>query len=372
MSRERFDIVFYAPWAASLVGGTKAGGSGGAEMQVLTLAKALSAHGLGVALVVIGTKDELPESVDGVRIVPQRPRASSGGVLGRAALALGAVSAITGLRAHVLVQRSAGPTTAVAALMARFGGARFVYASSSHVDFEFERHEPRPLNVRLYRWGVRHADTVVVQNPVQARLCHEAFGIEPVVINSILPRAERRSQEPEAFLWVGRLQDLKHPIAYLELARALPEARFWMIEMPQEDEPPELRAAVESALRELPNLELLEPRPPEELGRLLDRTVAVVNTSVREGMPNVFLEGWARGVPALALTYDPDGLIARRGLGAFAGGDSARFAEQARELWLGRFDQSALADRCIAYARDAHDSDAIVRRWVEAIGLATG
>jgi glycosyltransferase involved in cell wall biosynthesis len=369
--REHFDVVFYAPWAASLVGGRSAGGSGGAETQVLALASGLSARGLDVALIMIGTRDELPQTVHGVRIVPQRPRASSGGMPGRAALALGAVAAVTGVRTRVLVQRSAGPTTAVAALMARFGGARFVYTSSSHVDFEFERHEPRRLNVGLYRWGVRQASTVVVQNPLQARLCREAFGIEPLVINSIVPRAERRSQEPEAFLWVGRLQDLKRPLAYLELARALPEARFWMIEIPQEHEPPELRAAVESALRELPNLELLEPRPYEELERLLDRTVAVVNTSVREGMPNVFLEGWARGVPALALSYDPDGLVVRRGLGAFAGGDGARFAEQARDLWAGRLDQSALTDRCIAYARDEHDRNAIVGRWVEAMGLAS-
>jgi glycosyltransferase involved in cell wall biosynthesis len=369
VSRARFDVVFYAPWAASLVGGRSAGGSGGAETQVVALAKALSARGLDVGLIVIGTRAELPGAVDGVRLVAQRPRPPSGGARGRASLALGAGQAMAGVKTQVLVQRSAGPTTGVAALMARTGRARFVYSSSSHMDFEFERHEPRRLNVRLYRWGIRHASAVVVQNAMQAGLCREAFGIEPVVISSILPHSERRSEQPDAFLWVGRLQDVKRPLAYLELARAVPEARFWMIEVPQQHEPPELRAAVDAAVRELPNLELLEPRPHAELGRLLDRTVAVVNTSIREGMPNVFLEGWARGVPALALSYDPDGVIAQRGLGAFAGGDGERLAEQARELWLARADQSALADRCIAYARAEHDPGKVVDRWIGAMGL---
>src|SRR4051794_3459092 len=175
---------------------------------MLALAKAFSAHGLEVGFIVIGTREELPESVEGVRVIPQRTRSSSGGAVARAALALGAIAAMTAVRTRILVQRNAGPTTGVAALAARLGGARFVYSSSSHMDFELERHEARRLNVRLYSWGIRHASLVVVQNGTQARLCRETFGIEPVVINSILARAERRTTKPEAFLWVGRLQDV--------------------------------------------------------------------------------------------------------------------------------------------------------------------
>jgi glycosyltransferase involved in cell wall biosynthesis len=255
----------------------------------------------------------------------------------------------------------------VAALMARIGGARFVYRSASVKDFEFQAHEPRSLNVRLYEWGVMNASKVVVQTHEQERLCRARFGREAIVIRSIADPPRPHAARPEAFLWAGRLQPVKRAEAYVELARAVPEAMFWMIAVPQPAEPAGLRRLVEAAARDLPNLELLEPRTRAGVAELLERTVAVVNTSTREGMPNVFLEGWAQGVPALALSFDPDGLVVRRCLGAFAEGSPERLVQQARQLWKGRDDRAALAKRCIDYVRVEHERDAVVDRWLEAV-----
>lgn len=370
LPRERFDVVFYAPWASSLVGGSSVGGAaGGTETQLLMLASGMAEHGLRVGMIVVGTVDGLPGIAQGVHILPQPPRSRTRGALARAALAFGALRALARIRSEVLIQMNAGPTTGVAALAARLRGTRFIYSSASVMDFEFERFEPRAVNVRMYHWGVRHAAEVVVQNAGQAALCRERFGREPVVIKSIAAPAELRTRRPEAFLWVGRLQDVKRPLSYLALAEAVPEATFWMIAVPQENEPAELRKTVDERMRELPNLELLEPRSQAGIGELLDRAVAVVNTSEREGLPNVFLEGWARGVPALSISFDPDALIARHGLGAFAGGDSALFEAQARRLWNERDDQSEIAGRCLAYVRAEHQEDAVVERWIDVAGL---
>lgn len=371
--RPRFDVVFYAPWASSLVGGSSAGGAaGGTETQLLLLARALAGRGLRVAMIVIGTPAGLPAEHEGVRIVPQAPRRRTTGALARVGLALGALRAMASVRTDVLVQMNAGPTTAVAALCARLRGARFVYSSASTVDFEFDSIEGRALNVRLFEWGVRRASTVIVQNEGQAEQCRARFGIDPVVLPSIADRSERRTARPEAFLWVGRLQPIKRPEPYLALARAIPEAHFWMIAVPQPGEPAALRQQVEEAARELPNLELLPPRSRSEVGALLDRAVAVVSTSVREGLPNVFLEGWSRGVPALALSFDPDGLIAGHGLGAVAGDDPDRFEDEARQMWLGRDDQADVAGRCVAFVAVEHDESAVVDGWQRALEATRG
>jgi glycosyltransferase involved in cell wall biosynthesis len=86
-------------------------------------------------------------------------------------------------------------------------------------------------------------------------------------------------------------------------------------------------------------------------------------------MPNVFLEGWFRGVPALALTHDPDGVIAQEGIGAFADGSPQRLVELARSLWEGRANQSELAGRCRDYVSREHSIDAVIDRWAEVLGL---
>jgi hypothetical protein len=77
----------------------------------------------------------------------------------------------------------------------------------------------------------------------------------------------------------------------------------------------ELARGLIERCRSVPNIQLLEPLPRTELMRLIDSAVAMVNTADYEGMPNIFLESWARGVPALSLLHDPDGVIERESLG---------------------------------------------------------
>jgi hypothetical protein len=124
-----------------------------------------------------------------------------------------------------------------------------------------------------------------------------------------------------------------------------------------------MTARLARARDELPNLTVLDPRPRAELGSLIDRAVAVVNTSEYEGMPNVFLEGWSRGVPALAFSHDPDGVIAAHGLGAFAAGSRDRLVELAREQWESRGNQAEVAARCIGYVHHHHDAGVVCRAW---------
>jgi glycosyltransferase involved in cell wall biosynthesis len=84
---------------------------------------------------------------------------------------------------------------------------------------------------------------------------------------------------------------------------------------------------------------------------------------VFEGMPNVFLESWMRGVPVLSLQVDPDGIIARHGLGVAAGGSWERFTAGARELWQGRDHGDELAGHVRAYVEAVHSPRAVGERW---------
>ncbi len=343
---------------------------GGAETQVLLLATELARRGWRIALITYEIEAELPDEVDGVRVIVQRTHKGRFRLV-RSLLHLAETSRML-LRARpsVLVQRGAAAATGVLATMSRLVGTRFVYASANVIDFDFGRLEPSARTVRLFELGVRLASTVVVQTEEQRELCVERFGRAPHVIGSLAEGQPARQVEPEAFVWIGRLADYKRPEAFIELACAVPEARFWMVAFASGGAGGDLLAAHHRAAAGLPNLELLEPRPRDELGGLIARAVAVVNTADYEGMPNVFLEGWARGVPALALSHDPDGVIERHGLGAFAGGSSARLIDEARRLWTQRRDQAAVAARCRAYIADRHDIGAVTDRWEAALGLA--
>ena len=297
-----------------------------------------------------------------------RPRTTRP-VLRTVAYGTSLVRALAKSDADVVVQRAAGTATGLVALLSRARRRRFVYSSANVIDFEYERLEPRRRNVRLFHLGVRLAHRIVVQTEEQAALCRANFGRTPVVIPSLAEPVDRPRGEPEAFLWVGRLTHYKRPHAFLELARAVPEARFRMIGVPFGTEGERLATELSAEAEAIPNLELLEPRPRHALMTLVEAAVAMVNTADYEGMPNIFLEGWSRGVPALTLAHDPDGVVARHGLGDFADRDMDRLADAARKLWRCRHDQSALSERCIAYIASQHAPAVVAQRWASALNL---
>jgi hypothetical protein len=138
---------------------------------------------------------------------------------------------------------------------------------------------------------------------------------------------------------------------------------------PSADRSEQLWDAIERADRTLPNFELLPPCPRPELLELIARSVAVVSTSEYEGMPNIFLEGWSRGIPALALHYDPDGIISHYGLGGFAGGRRERLVELASGLWEVRLVRDELAAECRAYMLAHHSPASVGATWVGALEL---
>jgi glycosyltransferase involved in cell wall biosynthesis len=362
-------VTFFAPWMGPLLVARAGASAGGAETQMLMLARALQRRGLRVALVVFEVPEGLPSDYEGIRVV-EVPGSTARSQLFRVGLRVArVVRTLLALPTAVLVQRIAGPETGLLALLCRLRRIRFVYSSANVVDFDYDRLQPGKLRVALFHLGVRLAEEVVVQTSEQVALCQRRFDRTPVVIKSVAEPATPSGNVPEAFLWVGRTDWYKRPEAYVQLARAVPEARFWMIPMPMDEGGMQRVEELRREADELPNLDLLDARPRAELTKLIPAAVAIVNTSDYEGMPNVFLEGWTRGVPALALTHDPDGVIQREGLGGFAGGSTERFAELTRELWATRADRGELAERCRAYARREHSEQAIVDRWLAALAL---
>jgi glycosyltransferase involved in cell wall biosynthesis len=166
------------------------------------------------------------------------------------------------------------------------------------------------------------------------------------------------------FLWVDRLVEYKLPDRYVELAEALPDARFRMIASQMSETPPGMVERIEAAAERLPNLELLPPRPRSELMDDIQQAVALVKTSRVEGMPNGFLEAWARGVPVLSLNVDPDAKIASNDIGVAAEGSMERLIEAAASLWRDPELRTATGERARRFVQEVHSPEAVADRWV--------
>jgi len=367
MSRAN-DVAIYAPYSAGLYD-LAHGRAGGAERQMALLANALANRGRRVAHVVYPVADPAPRPEE-LTLVTRRPNENDHGLGGRLREARLIWRALAEADASVVVVRTGTPVVGLAALYCRTHRRSLIFSSANNSDFTLERLGDRRHRNLLYRLGVRLADRVVVQSADQTELARRAFPrlTQIVEIPSFAESAPGDDPAtPEAFLWAGRLVDYKRPQLFLDLARAVPEARFRMVAVPDSPGGVVLREKLRVAARELTNLEVLDAMPHGRLLELVDRAVAVVNTARLEGMPNVFLEAWARGVPVLTLDFDPDGVVGRERLGLAAAGSWDGFVDGARAMWGERADRAELRERTRAYVRAVHSVDAVTDRWLEVI-----
>ena len=365
--QRRYDVLLYAPALGPLLATNDVGATGGAETQVFLVARALAADGLRVCVCTFDVPGgEIPPRIDGVDIVTRRPYVR-GGVVAQVREALALICDLAATRSSVYVTRVAGFHVGLVALAARLTRGRFVYSAANVDDFRFRDYSPPFRDWALHKLGLALADVLIVQTEEQRARCRTHLGRSAVVIPSFVEEADESRCPPDTFLWIGRAAWYKDPLKFVALARAVPEAKFAAVCAPGTGAAEDLTSELERAAALVPNLTLLPPRPRPELLRLLGRAVAVVNTSVSEGMPNATLEGWARGVPALTFAHDPDGLIVQHNLGVFAGASWERFVEGARQLWEKRDRQAELRRRCRAYVRDVHDPRRVSAMWLAAI-----
>lgn len=340
----------------------------------MLLSRELAARGHNVALVAFELSGGLPDAVDGVHVLARAPYRAHRRLVGKVVETSWIWRSLWRGRADVVVKRAAGIDVGIVGFFARLLGQRFVFSSANIVDFSYSKLMPNRRDLLLYRLGVRLANEVVVQTDEQQQLCEQHFKRSPATIRSIAqPAADPPPGVADAkfFLWAGRLVSYKRPLAFVALARALPHARFVMVGVPTPHAGAEqLNAEVREAAEALPNLDLVDPMPRSQLGELIQSSVAVVNTADYEGMSNVLLEGWSRGIPSLALTHDPDGVVACHGLGGFAGGSMELLVEQAEAMWSARHDRDELSARCRNYVARHHAPSVVAAQWENVLGLA--
>lgn len=366
------DVAIYAPYA-SIFYDPRARGGGGAEFQTSRMARGLAEAGLRVAHIVYPI-EEVTNPIPGLDVIQRPAYRGAGGPLAKLREALAIWRALRDADARVYILRGRGMYLVLAPLFARLRGRRVVMSGSNDFDFTPGRHLRNRIAGRPYRWAIGAADAVVCQTEQQREIAERELPRlgDLSVIPSFAEPAEPASGDPKAFLWPARIVDYKRPLKYLELAEALPEARFWMVGWRVDETPAELEQEVRRRATRLSNVELLDSRPRAELMELLAQAVAVVVTSSNEGMPNVFLEAWMRSIPVLSLGFDPDGLIEREGVGIAAGDDWGRFADGATRLWSDRKLRDELGATGRRYVMRNHDRAVVISQWLSTVERLLG
>ena len=339
---------------------------GGAEVQQSMIAPALARRGWHVSMIVLDYGQPDAAEVRGITVYKMHKPDEGIPVLRFVHPRLTSLwKVLKRVGADIYYQRTAAVTTAWVAQFCRMHGRRSIYAGASDVDFIPGEQDIRyARDRRLFEWGVRRVDHVIVQNEVQRETLKRHFARDGTLIPScyVPPADATRPDRRDYVLWTATVRPSKRPEMLLEIARRLPNYRFVMIGGPDPGKrEAEYMRSVADAARAFPNLEVRGFVPFAEAERAFDGARVVLNTSLYEGFPNTFLQAWARGIPTVGFV---DTGSRRNGEPVYdhvrdIGEASWKLERLMRDdtLWQGA------SARVAAHFRESHSIDAVLDQY---------
>lgn len=211
----------------------------------------------------------------------------------------------------------------------------------------------------LVRWAVRRADGWGAAAAFLIPKARAKYGLarDPVFLPApvrVPDRVEKAGRPTVCF--VGRLDRVKRPDVFFDLARRHPEARFIAAGASQDDS---YAAELLHRYSGLPNLELtgfVDQFASDALSRIFAESWVLVNTSAKEALPNAFIEAAGHRCAILS-PFDPDGFATRSGCRVRDGDFAAGLA------WLFEGDSwRALGEAGARHAKEFFDTDAVIDR----------
>lgn len=173
-----------------------------------------------------------------------------------------------------------------------------------------------------------------------------------------LPRMESPSySEKPSFLFLARLDPVKRPWIFCELAKRFKEAEFLIV---GQSNVPDIMNDILAKYKDVPNLKFLGRVFGADKDTLFRKIWAVVNTSVHEGLPVSMVEGFSYGKTIVA-SENPDGLTEKFGFwtGEMTGnGHDTKtldlYSEPIERIIKGRFDREEMFKSTRQYIQDVH------------------
>lgn len=315
----------------------KVGSIGGAERQVSVLAKWLASRGFIVSVLTWDEGQPDGIEVDSIRILKIcRKDEGVRGVRFFHPKWTGLIRAMQRADADIYYQTCSECVTGQVALWCRRNKRHFIYSIASNGDCNPCLPHMQFIHERiLYRYGLRKASLIIAQTLRQQAMLNKHFGRDSVVIPMpcSVPFQNDHWQQSLKFenigriLWVGRVCQVKRPDLLLELAKMCSDLQFDMVGPIGQNE---YSRKIVALAKSVENVKLHGRVTDSFLWNLYKRCSLFCSTSEIEGFPNTFLEAWSCGLPIVS-TFDPDNLIAEKGLGKL-GKNIPELEEGIREL----------------------------------------
>ena len=317
--KEKMSICFVAHFAYGELASIDTGHIGGVERQTSQMAKWLAKREFEASMLTLDEGQQDGIEIDGVKVFKMcRKEEGIKGLRFFWPKWTSLNAAMKRANADIYYQNCGGYETGQVAMWCRKHGRKFVYSVASDPDCDAGLPAMRTRRDKLlYRYGLKHADAVIVQTTRQQNMLKDGFNIKATIIpmpcglDSNTARTDT-SQENPGVLWVGRISREKRFEWLIDIAKKCPDITFNVVGMANSDSEYSNTLIKQSAT--VPNIKIHGRVPHNQMSSYYCKSKLLCCTSSYEGFPNTFLEAWSCGLPVVS-SFDPDNVIAEHNLG---------------------------------------------------------
>jgi glycosyltransferase involved in cell wall biosynthesis len=308
--------------------------SGGGELQIALLAKALSKCGHEVVILDYQTSEDFVTG-DGIKVIKINGKNNGIPIIGTFFNILPQFyRTLLDQQADIYYGRIRDFRHIIVYWAARKLKAKFILGIASDLDVLdfFMRLKHHYLVNYTGLWGIingigielvypfltRKSDLVLVQHEGQQAILSKK-GIKSTIFPNLFAPEKVPSisnQNNKVFIHVGELQKRKGFIEFFEVVKKAPDHFFKVVGQPSGRS----GFLFYEELKLLKNVKLLGRLSHTHTMKEIAESTALISTSPMEGFPNIFIESWACGVPVISLYVDPGGIIEKNDLGVVADG----------------------------------------------------
>ena len=308
-------ITFVAPEIYSLLSNNSSN-YGGAEVQQYNIAKELKAHNEVVKIITYGDSYNQYINKDNLFIITIARNPSKFRVINLFLKSYNFWYALKLCNSHIYYNRVPSFITFITALFSKLYNKKFIFATAN------ERHCNNDIcqilgksKLFLYKISLKIAYKVVAQTMRQKYLLKKHFNINSVIIPNLVSDKLRNNKiyQNKKVLWIGSLSEKKRPHMLIELAENNNNIEF-LVAGGINQKNPKYSTSIINKMNTMSNVEYLGPIPFNSISNVYKQGKILLNTSIYEGFPNVFLEAWINKIPVISF-FDPDGIISNNRLG---------------------------------------------------------
>lgn len=279
--------------------------------------------------------------------------------------------AIESYNPDILFQKCSGMITGVLAFIAKRLGIPFIYMASNDIDADGRyKLRLRPLDVKLYEYGIKNSNQLIVQNKYQKNefqkklknikisIIHNPFFYE-VPLKKIRPINQRKY-----VAWIGVFQHQKNLPALLEIIKKTPDIEFRIAGTFSRSCPDNIRKVVDD-ISNCKNVKLVGYLGRNEIIPFLEEALALLNTSLYEGFSNTFLESFAAGAPVITNSINPDNILTDNQIGIVAK-NYGEIPKIIKEL-INKQNYNKMALKCRDYVLKNHEIKKIAEKFMNSV-----